>query len=51
MNDHTRKMIAHSLKIISFEDLAEGNTEIWIELDHQYYRLRRTRSEKLVLTK
>jgi hemin uptake protein HemP len=51
MIPRTQKLLGQSFKIISFDELAEGNTEIWIELDQQYYRLSRTRSGKLVLTK
>lgn len=50
-NEPTQEVMSLSLKIVSFDELAEGKTEIWIELDQQHYRLRRTRSDKLVLTK
>lgn len=38
-------------KIISFESLARCGDEIWIECNGQMYRLRKTRSGKLILTK
>jgi hemin uptake protein HemP len=38
-------------KIIKFEDLARCGEEIWIEHQGNLYRLRRTRQDKLILTK
>ena len=38
-------------KIISFESLARCGDEIWIENNGQIYRLRRTKQDKLILTK
>lgn len=37
--------------IVPFETIALGREEVWIELDEQIYRLRRTRQGKLILTK
>jgi hemin uptake protein HemP len=43
---------SHSLpKIIKFETLVRCGDEVWIEHAGQIYRLRRTRNEKLILTK
>jgi hemin uptake protein HemP len=38
-------------KIISFSALARCGDEIWIENNGQIYRLRRTKQDKLILTK
>lgn len=38
-------------KIIRFDQLARCGDEIWIECNGQIYRLRRTRQNKLILTK
>jgi len=38
-------------KIIKFESLARCGDEIWIENNGQIYRLRRTKQDKLILTK
>ena len=38
-------------KIIPFDQLARCGEEIWIECNGQIYRLRRTRQNKLILTK
>lgn len=38
-------------KVIRFDDLAKCGDEIWIEHAGQLYRLRKTRHEKLVLSK
>lgn len=38
-------------KIISFDSLARCGDEIWIENNGQIYRLRRTKQDKLILTK
>ncbi len=38
-------------KIISFEDLIVCGDEIWIQFKGQIYRLRRTKQDKLILTK
>jgi hemin uptake protein HemP len=38
-------------KIIKFESLARCGDEVWIEHNGQIYRLRKTRQEKLILTK
>ena len=45
------KAVAHLPKIISFETLVRCGNEIWIECNSQIYRLRKTRSGKLILTK
>ncbi len=38
-------------KIIKFDSLARCGDEVWIEHNGQIYRLRKTRQEKLILTK
>lgn len=38
-------------KIIKFDTLARCGDEIWIEHKGQIYRLRKTRQDKLILTK
>lgn len=38
-------------KIIKFDSLARCGDEIWIENNGQIYRLRRTKQDKLILTK
>lgn len=38
-------------KIIAFEDLIVCGDEIWIQFKGQIYRLRRTKQDKLILTK
>ena len=38
-------------KTVRFNDLAACRDEIWIELDGKTYRLRRTRNDRLILTK
>lgn len=38
-------------KSITFEALAEGQTEVLIEFHGQVYRLRSTRNKKLILNK
>lgn len=38
-------------KIIKFDTLARCGDEIWIEHNGQIYRLRKTRQNKLILTK
>ncbi|MEM6690392.1 MAG: hemin uptake protein HemP [Planctomycetota bacterium] len=38
-------------KIIPFEQLARCGDEVWIGYEGQLYRLRRTKSGKLILTK
>ncbi len=38
-------------KIVKFNELARCGEEIWIEHAGQLYRLRRTRQDKLILTK
>jgi len=38
-------------KLITFEALAEGHTEVFIEFHGQVYRLRSTRNKKLILNK
>ena len=38
-------------KIIKFDTLARCGDEVWIEHNGQIYRLRKTRQEKLILTK
>lgn len=38
-------------KIIKFDALARCGDEVWIEHNGQIYRLRKTRQEKLILTK
>jgi len=38
-------------KIIKFDTLARCGDEIWIEHNGQIYRLRKTRQDKLILTK
>lgn len=38
-------------KIIPFADICRCGDEVWIELDGQIYRLRRTKLGKLILTK
>jgi hemin uptake protein HemP len=44
-------MHSASPKIVRFTDLSRCGDEIWIELDGQIYRLRKTRQGKLILTK
>ncbi|TXH03243.1 MAG: hemin uptake protein HemP [Candidatus Moraniibacteriota bacterium] len=36
---------------ISFDTLTEKAEELWIELEGQLYRLRKTKQGKLILTK
>ena len=38
-------------KIIKFDTLARCGDEVWIEHNGQIYRLRKTRQDKLILTK
>jgi hemin uptake protein HemP len=38
-------------KVIRFQDLACCEQEVWIELEGQFYRLRKTRHNKLLLSK
>ncbi len=38
-------------KIIRFEDLVICGDEVWIQFNGQLYRLRRTKQDKLILTK
>jgi hemin uptake protein HemP len=38
-------------KIIQFEDLVICGDEVWIQFKGQLYRLRRTKQDKLILTK
>ena len=38
-------------KIIQFEDLVICGDEVWIQFKGQIYRLRRTKHDKLILTK
>ncbi len=38
-------------KIIAFESICRCGDEVWIHCDGQVYRLRRTRQNKLILTK
>lgn len=38
-------------KIIKFEELVRCGDEIWIEHSGQLYRLRKTKQDKLILTK
>jgi hemin uptake protein HemP len=38
-------------KIISFDTLARCGDEVWIENNGQVYRLRKTKQDKLILTK
>lgn len=38
-------------KLVHFSDLCRCGDEIWIELDGQVYRLRKTKQNKLILTK
>lgn len=38
-------------KIIPFEDLVICGDEVWIQYKGQIYRLRRTKHDKLILTK
>jgi hemin uptake protein HemP len=38
-------------KILKFESLARCGDEVWIENNGQIYRLRRTKQDKLILTK
>lgn len=38
-------------KIIHFDELARCGEEVWIECAGQLYRLRKTRQDKLILTK
>ena len=38
-------------KIIHFDELARCGEEIWLECAGQLYRLRKTRQDKLILTK
>ncbi|XZE22171.1 hemin uptake protein HemP [Pirellulaceae bacterium SH449] len=39
------------LNPLSFEELASGSDEVWIEGGGQLYRLRQTKQNKLILTK
>ncbi len=39
------------LNPISFEELCQGTDEIWIECNGQSYRLKKTKQQKLILTK
>ncbi|HMO15119.1 MAG TPA: hemin uptake protein HemP [Pirellulaceae bacterium] len=41
----------HRPKIINFDSLVRCGDEVWIENAGQIYRLRRTRNDKLILTK
>ena len=38
-------------KIIHFDELVVCGDEVWIQLKGQIYRLRRTKQDKLILTK
>lgn len=38
-------------KIIKFQELVRCGDEIWIEHSGQLYRLRKTKQDKLILTK
>lgn len=38
-------------KIVPFKTLAKCGDEVWIEHEGQLYRLRRTKQDKLILTK
>jgi hemin uptake protein HemP len=38
-------------KIVQFEDLVICGDEVWIQFKGQLYRLRRTKHDKLILTK
>lgn len=38
-------------KIIRFEELVVCGDEVWIQFQGQIYRLRRTKHDKLILTK
>jgi len=38
-------------KIIRFEELVVCGDEVWIQFQGQLYRLRRTKHDKLILTK
>ncbi len=51
-DDDSREDFGDKLpKIIPFDQLARCGEEIWIECNGQIYRLRRTRQNKLILTK
>lgn len=39
------------LNPVAFDALAESSDELWIELEGQLYRLRKTKQGKLILTK
>lgn len=39
------------LNPLSFDELASGSDEVWIEGGGQLYRLRQTKQNKLILTK
>ncbi|MCU0712859.1 MAG: hemin uptake protein HemP [Pirellula sp.] len=39
------------LNPLSFDELANGSEEVWIEGGGQLYRLRQTKQNKLILTK
>lgn len=39
------------LPTIPFEDIAQGSNEVLIIFEGQVYRLRRTRNDRLILTK
>jgi hemin uptake protein HemP len=47
----SRPGIPDRARIINSEDLLEGRRELWIEHGDDMYRLRRTSSGKLYLTK
>lgn len=50
-DDHESPPEVSLPKIIKFSELARCGDEIWIEHAGQLYRLRRTRQDKLILTK
>ena len=49
--DRLRPSYPELPKIISFESLARCGNEVWIENNGQIYRLRKTKQDKLILTK
>lgn len=52
---HAARCPAHApgtmLNPLSFDQLANGSEEVWIEGGGQLYRLRQTKQNKLILTK
>ena len=52
MDSHSEPSEGPTLpKIIKFDTLARCGDEIWIEHNGQIYRLRKTRQDKIILTK